>query len=640
MKNKFLAVISPLIVLAFYSTTYTNTNACNHISPIHKKTLPLVTTKHALPSMIIPTFIRTINPKYFGHKVILKHRGFSTKFSNFAKSASMEETLKPSNVEVTLTSDDNTKPVSQQLWKQCQKQAYQSLHHPWFVSMALGTLNRESFAQYIAQDAFFLESFAKGYAFALGKCGDREGITAFHGLIGAVLEELQLHSGLAEKWGVDLESLREPKQATTEYVDFLISTSQAPESSSADILASMAPCMRLYAFLGQTIKKSFKIEPDHPYAEWIETYSSSEFEEAAKTVEDLLDKYASDSNMKTMSSLYQRAMELEYNFFDAQDVSKVETVKPLDRIAGVVVDFDETCTDADTTPVLRDLVKAHRPVEEHPEIDRLWKELTDLYLDDYYKVLGKVQDQVKQEGPFDALDENYLNKLTALLDQLCKVGTDSVERVVESKVLRGVPKDSIQPLLTNQLRTQWKLREGCLEALHHFVNSGVGTKIISINWSSILISAILQAKSSGGDLDIEIFSNDLCFDDSMVTNGVLLRSIDGASEKRDKFMDVSKDILSEKSFIQGADSIIYFGDSLTDLLAMEASGVPVLIGSSNSFRTFCDSAGIEIKPLFSAYEIFQNSTLQGSRNPSFTVYHAESWNEIQTMFFGSLSVVN
>ncbi|CAM9525934.1 unnamed protein product [Heterosigma akashiwo] len=185
------------------------------------------------------------------------------------------------------------KPISQILWEDNLKEAQKSLHHPWVVGLGLGTLEKESFAQYIAQDAFFLESFAKAYAFALGKCSDREGIVAFHGLIGAVLDELKLHSGLAERWGVDLAALREPKQATDDYTGFLMATAQAADSTPADVLAAMAPCMRLYAHLGRTLRAAFPERlgrPGHPFAEWVDTYASDEFEAAARTVEDLLDK--------------------------------------------------------------------------------------------------------------------------------------------------------------------------------------------------------------------------------------------------------------------------------------------------------------------------------------------------------------
>lgn len=84
-----------------------------------------------------------------------------------------------------------------------------SLHHPWTLGLATGKTSRASFTQYVAQDAYFLRAFAKAYAYALTKADDEESVRAFHSLIGAVLEELSLHSSYAVKWGVDLKNVSE-----------------------------------------------------------------------------------------------------------------------------------------------------------------------------------------------------------------------------------------------------------------------------------------------------------------------------------------------------------------------------------------------------------------------------------------------
>lgn len=47
-----------------------------------------------------------------------------------------------------------------------------------------------------------------------------------------------------------------PVKATSEYVNFLLAVASDPASSVAQVLASMAPCMRLYAFLGKVIQNN------------------------------------------------------------------------------------------------------------------------------------------------------------------------------------------------------------------------------------------------------------------------------------------------------------------------------------------------------------------------------------------------
>jgi thiaminase/transcriptional activator TenA len=71
--------------------------------------------------------------------------------------------------------------------------------------------------------------------------------------------------------------------------------------------------MRLYAYLGQQLAAHTK--PESPYREWVETYSSGEFEALARRLEVLLDRYGGDHDR--LAVLYHRAMELELRFFDA-----------------------------------------------------------------------------------------------------------------------------------------------------------------------------------------------------------------------------------------------------------------------------------------------------------------------------------
>lgn len=162
----------------------------------------------------------------------------------------------------------------------------------------------------MAQDAYFLEAFARAYALALARAPDRHGLATFHSLIGGVLDELRLHSAYAARWQVDLSS-HAPAGATLAYTDFLLAT--ASLRGVGETCAAMTPCMRLYAYLGQ------QLEPlssrDNPYQEWIDTYAASEFESLAATLESLLDRYARDC--MPVRDAYRRAMQLELAFFEA-----------------------------------------------------------------------------------------------------------------------------------------------------------------------------------------------------------------------------------------------------------------------------------------------------------------------------------
>jgi thiaminase/transcriptional activator TenA len=125
-----------------------------------------------------------------------------------------------------------------------------------------------------------------------------------------VLEELNLHEGYAQEWGVDLRQVK-PGSATRQYTDFLLSTAWSQEPGATAV--AMSPCMRLYAYLGQSLAKGGM--PDHRYRQWIETYSSNEFEPLAQQLEDLVNEQTVDSPL--IRSNYQYAMKCELHFFEA-----------------------------------------------------------------------------------------------------------------------------------------------------------------------------------------------------------------------------------------------------------------------------------------------------------------------------------
>ena len=154
----------------------------------------------------------------------------------------------------------------------------------------------------------------------------------------SVDEELELHRGFAASWGVVLNEddddnsddndnngdndnnasssspLPRPSAATTAYTSFLLKTAgraASPSSSSsrpsslagvARALAAMAPCCRLYGWLGVKLAREKEQEEEekekakevtkNPFAAWIETYSSFEYHAATAKLEGLLDRLA------------------------------------------------------------------------------------------------------------------------------------------------------------------------------------------------------------------------------------------------------------------------------------------------------------------------------------------------------------
>ena len=200
--------------------------------------------------------------------------------------------------------------LAKTLWEENADIARAALEHRFVRGLGDGDLLLESFQEYVAQDAFFLEAFARAYALALAHSPDRAGLHDFAQLLAGALEELELHGKYAERWGVELGDVV-PGEATLAYTDFLLAT--AALRGVGETCAAMTPCMRLYAFLGQSLADE-GIGESNAYAEWIETYSAPDFEALASTLEDLLDRYA--ANTPAVHAAYRRAMDLELAFFE------------------------------------------------------------------------------------------------------------------------------------------------------------------------------------------------------------------------------------------------------------------------------------------------------------------------------------
>jgi thiaminase (transcriptional activator TenA) len=197
------------------------------------------------------------------------------------------------------------------LWNENADLAEACLRHPFVKGMGDGTLDREAFKRYVAQDVFFLDAFFRAYALAAARItGDPERARAFHRLMGGTLEETRLHEEYSRSLGIDLKAIR-PYPCVQAYTDFLLRT--AWHEGPGETVAAMTPCMRLYAWLGKALRPSLR--KGHPYARWIETYSAAGFEALAAELEGLVDRLAADS--RVTRDTYRYALQCEVEFFTA-----------------------------------------------------------------------------------------------------------------------------------------------------------------------------------------------------------------------------------------------------------------------------------------------------------------------------------
>ena len=199
--------------------------------------------------------------------------------------------------------------VSNLMWNEFKPIGEKCLKHPFIQGISKGDLDINKYINFIGQDAFFLDVFARVYAIGVFRSTDIHTRNLFHNLQCGVFEELKLHQEVSKRYKINFKLIK-PLEATTAYTEFLLSNSMI--GSLGDLLSAITPCMRLYLFLGTEISKSQTQE--NQYSDWIEAYSSSEYIDLVNSVEGLLNVHS--NNLINEKQKYKRAMNLEYDFFD------------------------------------------------------------------------------------------------------------------------------------------------------------------------------------------------------------------------------------------------------------------------------------------------------------------------------------
>ena len=202
-------------------------------------------------------------------------------------------------------------PISNDLWESNHELALLSLKSKFVQGLRNGNLPKNIFQEYVAQDYFFLESFARAYGLAVSKSTKKNSIKVLSQLLVGVSEELILHETYSEEWDIDLSN-NYIKPATRNYTEFLEEVSK--KQSALEIMFAMTPCMRLYSWIGKSLAKKVL---NNPYKEWIITYSDESFDNLAKSLENLIDFSKEIYDINQANYLYKRAMELELEFFNA-----------------------------------------------------------------------------------------------------------------------------------------------------------------------------------------------------------------------------------------------------------------------------------------------------------------------------------
>ncbi|XP_044503704.1 bifunctional TH2 protein, mitochondrial-like [Mangifera indica] len=549
--------------------------------------------------------------------------------------------------------------LARKFWIKFKNESVFIMYSPFFVSLAAGTLNSNTFLNCVSQDVHFLKAFAHCFELAEECADDEEDKCAIRKLRKRVKHKLKTLDSLVREWGFELPEECMINNATLKYTQFLLATASGKVEGekvlgkivtpfektkvAAYTISAISPCLRLFAFITKEIQPL--LDPNdssHVYKKWVEYYCSETFEESIAQTEELLDKLSvslTGEELDVIEKLYHQAMKLEVNFYCAQPMMQ-PTVVPLSWVKDpaegqltIFCDFDLTCTAFDSSAILAEIAivtsqkadpdqsESKLPRKSSADLRNTWGVLSNKYTEEHEQCIDCIM-------PSEAVGKFDYEGLCEALKQLAEFERKANSRVVESGVLKGINLEDIKR--TGQLLT---LQDGCRGFFQKIVKSEnykTNVHVLSYCWCGDLI----RSAFSSGDLNVlKVHSNELVYEESIST-GDIVKNLESPLEKCQILNDIVKDCSNN-----GQNLTVYIGVSLGDLLCLLEADIGIVIGSSSSLRRLGKQFGVSFIPLFSGLVEKQKELTNDSsftwKKMSGTLYTVSSWAEIQAFILGS-----
>lgn len=209
--------------------------------------------------------------------------------------------------------------LTAQLWQDSATIRQETEDLEFIKSLTDGSLSRQSFNYYLAQDVLYLRSYSRALALISSRSEDIDA-AAFWAASAhtAIVVEAQLHR---DELGLkDTDVAKEASPECLGYSSFLIATaSNAPYPVAA---ASALPCFWLYADVSLKIFNAANEVPEsfakHPYRAWVENYSNTVFQDEAAIACELINRAAEAATAEQreqMREAFLQSCRYEYLFW-------------------------------------------------------------------------------------------------------------------------------------------------------------------------------------------------------------------------------------------------------------------------------------------------------------------------------------
>lgn len=204
---------------------------------------------------------------------------------------------------------------SEHAWENVKPIYDKILTMPFNQELSNGTLPKEKFIFYLAQDAYYLLEFGRTLSAISGRMQNAEMVMAFAGFsTGAIFAERSLHESYFVEFG--LANQVQPSPSTLLYTNYILN--QAAYANVEVAVAAVLPCFWIYKAVGDHIFAQ-QDNDQNPYKRWIDMYAGIEFAAAVEKAIAIADKMAAQANAETQAKMllaFEMATRLEWMFWD------------------------------------------------------------------------------------------------------------------------------------------------------------------------------------------------------------------------------------------------------------------------------------------------------------------------------------
>lgn len=212
-------------------------------------------------------------------------------------------------------------PFCDHVWQQIAPLRARIDELPFLRELTDGSLDRDRFTFYLAQDSHYLLDYARALAAAASLCTDPDQLEFFAaGAAGVMTVEKALHERYFADFGVQASALAamRPSPTCTAYVNHLHATART--GALAVLVAALLPCFWIYQEVGDRVHARQDAYPGNPYRAWIDTYADPGFADSCvrvRAIADALADAASQEVREQMNAAFVRSSEYEWMFWDS-----------------------------------------------------------------------------------------------------------------------------------------------------------------------------------------------------------------------------------------------------------------------------------------------------------------------------------